>query len=148
MAPLTSGYWTRAPHTLEATEASSRAAEMSPILRSIPNPSARVLRTEMVCGATPGSTRNIFFFCEEDAKDMTIASAAAVASSRRDALAMCMPVREMTIVWKLTRDSKRPIITVSRRVIVIIRAITLGNLWLVRSVLSIPRRVFHDLVIG
>ena len=37
-----------------------------------------------------------------------IASAAAVASSSIDALAIAMPVRSQTIVWKLTSASSRP----------------------------------------
>jgi len=37
-----------------------------------------------------------------------IASAAAVASSSIDALAMAMPVMSHTIVWKLTSASSRP----------------------------------------
>ena len=37
---------------------------------------------------------------------MVMASAAAVASSRREALAMGMPVRSPTIVWKLSSDSR------------------------------------------
>lgn len=39
---------------------------------------------------------------------MTIPSAAAVASSRREAFAMSIEVNDVTIVWKLTRDSSRP----------------------------------------
>ena len=37
-----------------------------------------------------------------------IASAAAVASSSIDALAIAMPVRSQTIVWKFTSASSRP----------------------------------------
>jgi hypothetical protein len=36
---------------------------------------------------------------------MVMASAAAVASSSREALEICMPVRSHTMVWKLSRDS-------------------------------------------
>ena len=39
---------------------------------------------------------------------MPIASAAAVASSSIDALAISMPVRSVTIVWKLQSASSRP----------------------------------------
>jgi hypothetical protein len=39
---------------------------------------------------------------------MCIASAAAVASSRSDALASGRPVRSATIVWKLSSASRRP----------------------------------------
>lgn len=37
-----------------------------------------------------------------------MASAAAVASSSRDALAMGRPVNELIMVWKLIRDSNLP----------------------------------------
>ena len=37
-----------------------------------------------------------------------IASAAAVASSSIEALAMAMPVRSVTMVWKFSRASMRP----------------------------------------
>ena len=39
---------------------------------------------------------------------IAIASAAAVASSSSDALARSMPVRSLTIVWKLRSASSRP----------------------------------------
>ena len=39
---------------------------------------------------------------------MTIPSAAAVASSKSDAFAMSIAVKDMTMVWKLTSDSRRP----------------------------------------
>jgi hypothetical protein len=39
---------------------------------------------------------------------MVMASAAAVASSRREALATGRPVRSATMVWKLRRASRRP----------------------------------------
>ena len=39
---------------------------------------------------------------------MAIASAAAVASSSREALAICMPVSSQIIVWKFSSASSRP----------------------------------------
>ena len=39
---------------------------------------------------------------------MVIASAAAVASSSIEALAMFIAVRSVTIVWKFSSDSNRP----------------------------------------
>ena len=39
---------------------------------------------------------------------MAMASAAAVPSSSMEALAMAIPVRSQTMVWKLTRASIRP----------------------------------------
>ena len=47
-------------------------------------------------------------FMPELAKNMVMASAAAVPSSSKDALAMCIEVKDMTMVWKLTSDSRRP----------------------------------------
>ena len=43
------------------------------------------------------------------ANAMAIASAAAVPSSNKEALAICIEVRDITIVWKLTNDSRRPV---------------------------------------
>ena len=43
-----------------------------------------------------------------DRRASVIASAAAVASSSMEALAMSMPVRSVTMVWKLTSASMRP----------------------------------------
>ena len=43
-----------------------------------------------------------------DRRISVIASAAAVDSSSIDALAISIPVRSVTIVWKLRRASKRP----------------------------------------
>jgi hypothetical protein len=70
----------------------------------IPNPFARVLRTASVATLTPDETRYVFF-AEGDAerwdvaRHMAMASAAAVASSRRDALAIGRPVSEEMMVW-------------------------------------------------
>jgi hypothetical protein len=44
----------------------------------------------------------------DDRRHSAIASAAAVASSSNDALAMSRPVRSATIVWKLSSASSRP----------------------------------------
>ena len=62
----------------------------------------------MVCGwQSPATTKvSLLFFTLRRASVM--ASAAAVASSSIDALAMAMPVRSQTMVWKLTSASMRP----------------------------------------
>ena len=44
----------------------------------------------------------------EQSNSIVIASAAAVASSSRDALAISLPERSETIVWKFRSASKRP----------------------------------------
>lgn len=62
----------------------------------------------MVWGATPLSAKKVRFFPFDPLKAMTMPSAAAVASSRSDALAISIDVNDITIVWKLTNDSKRP----------------------------------------
>ena len=49
--------------------------------------------------------RNLVFLPRAMALHMVIASAAAVASSNSEELAICMPVRSDTIVWKLSRAS-------------------------------------------
>ena len=57
-----------------------------------------VVGDEEACGTVLLPTRNA----------SAIASAAAVPSSSIDALAIAMPVRSHTIVWKLTSASRRP----------------------------------------
>jgi hypothetical protein len=61
----------------------------------------------MVCDETPESMTKAFF-SGANTKDITMPSAAAVASSNSDAFAMSMEVNDMTMVWKLTKDSSRP----------------------------------------
>ncbi len=70
--------------------------------------SARVRMTSMVCGSASASTTNgpdAFLFA---LRTSVIASAAAVLSSRSDALAVGRPVRSPTTVWKLISASSRP----------------------------------------
>jgi hypothetical protein len=45
---------------------------------------------------------------EEDGRVVAVASAAAVPSSSMEALAICMPVRSVTRVWKFRSASRRP----------------------------------------
>ena len=61
-----------------------------------------------VWGWTSRSTANVARSDRSARWHSVIASAAAVASSSRDALAMSMPVRSLTMVWKLSRTSSRP----------------------------------------
>jgi hypothetical protein len=54
------------------------------------------------------STKNADPLCLDRRLAMVMASAAAVPSSRSDALARSMPVRSATIVWKFSSASSRP----------------------------------------
>ena len=62
----------------------------------------------MVCGWQSASTRNVVPAFGFNRLHIAIASAAAVASSSSDALARSMPVRSLTMVWKLSSASRRP----------------------------------------
>jgi hypothetical protein len=66
---------------------------------SIPSGMARVRITAMVCGWQKRSTKNALAFDFATRSAMVIASAAAVASSSRLALATSSPVRSQTMVW-------------------------------------------------
>ena len=94
--PSVSGYWTTVAKTFVAK--SNVAA--SPTMTSMPSASARVRTTSMVAGLQPLETK-IAFRSSEPLKPYArcIASAAAVASSRSEALAISRPVRSETIVW-------------------------------------------------
>ncbi|MNN77194.1 hypothetical protein D3C81_1936380 [compost metagenome] len=74
----------------------------------MPSGSARVRSTSRVCGWqwTDAKKAGALFFARRLQKVM--ASAAAVASSSREALAISMPVRSLTRVWKFSRASRRP----------------------------------------
>ena len=65
----------------------------------MPIGSARVRRIASVCGNTSASTRKRLDSAFEERRATVIASAAAVASSSREALATGSPVRSQTIVW-------------------------------------------------
>src|SRR5256884_7897634 len=76
-----------------------------------PRASARVRTTAIVCGWHPSAIMNIGVVpggTFATASVRFIASAAAVASSSREALAIGSAVRSATIVWKLSRASSRP----------------------------------------
>ena len=74
----------------------------------MPIGSARAATTAMVCGCVSASTKNADAACLVERRMRVIASAAAVDSSSIDALAMSIPVRSVTIVWKLRSASSRP----------------------------------------
>jgi hypothetical protein len=65
----------------------------------MPSGSARVRITAMFCGWQFSSTKKAVAFDFATRCAMVMASAAAVASSRSEALATGSPVRSDTIVW-------------------------------------------------
>ncbi|OQC13293.1 MAG: hypothetical protein BWX79_01049 [Alphaproteobacteria bacterium ADurb.Bin100] len=73
-----------------------------------PSGFARVWITSMVCGWASPATTIVWPLAFTERRASVIASAAAVASSSMDALAIAMPVRSVTMVWKLTKASMRP----------------------------------------
>ena len=93
IAPLDPGYWTSTP---KHGPSSSPAGRTSTFRSS---GAARVRTTSMVCGWQSASTRNRFDSAFPTRRAIAIASAAAVASSRSEALASSMPVRSMIICW-------------------------------------------------
>ena len=74
----------------------------------MPSGSARVWITSMVCGwQSPATTKTLLLLLTLRLASV-MASAAAVASSSIEALAIGMPVRSHTMVWKFTSASMRP----------------------------------------
>ena len=75
----------------------------------IPRAWARVCKTAIVWGWQASSTKKVAPSpLRLTLSVMAMASAAAVPSSRRDALAISRPVRSDTAVWKLSSASSRP----------------------------------------
>ena len=74
----------------------------------MPMAAARVRTTSIVCGSASASTTNGPERLRCARRTSVIASAAAVASSRSEALAVGSPVRSPTIVWKFSSASRRP----------------------------------------
>ena len=110
-APLDPGYWTSTPNTSPSDPSSANDSYGSPTVTSIPSGAARVRTTAMVCGWQSASTKKRADFDFETRRAIAIASAAAVASSSSEALASSIPVRSMTICWKLSSASSRPWLT-------------------------------------
>ena len=79
-----------------------------PITSSMPRPEARVSTTAMVCGWQSSATKKRLRWWFPAAKHRLIASAAAVPSSRSDALATGIAVSSHTIVCQLRSASRRP----------------------------------------
>ena len=102
-SPSTPGYCS------SAANAPARGASLAgPTTTVTPSGCARVRTTSSVCGNTSSATKNTRLSFLPTRSASAIASAAAVASSSIDALAIAMPVRSQTIVWKLTSASSRP----------------------------------------
>ena len=81
---------------------------MSPTMTSNLNEFARVSTTAIVCGWQSPETRNFCDLVLEIRFDIAMASAAAVASSSKDALAISIPVKSVTISWKTSSASSLP----------------------------------------
>ena len=78
----------------------------------MPSGSARPFSTSSTCGYVRSDTQNVLRApraCRACTRcSSVIASAAAVASSSSDAVAISIAVKSRTIVWKLSSDSRRP----------------------------------------
>ena len=74
----------------------------------MPSGAARVWITSMVCGWQSPATMKTLLLLLTLRRASVMASAAAVASSSIEALAIAMPVRSQTMVWKLISASSRP----------------------------------------
>ena len=98
------GYWTSAPIQSSSGVASARSTTTT----SIPTGSARILTTAIVWGWHRASTANVARLPRWAPANIDMASAAAVPSSKSDALATGRPVRSLTTVWKFRSASSRP----------------------------------------
>src|SRR3546814_16476503 len=74
----------------------------------MPRPTALVRSTSSVCGWQCREAKNTLLFEREPRRASVMASAAAVASSSSDELAISSPVRSATMVWKFSNASRRP----------------------------------------
>ena len=103
-APPVPGYWTSAAKCSR----SCTSVSSSPTTTSRPSGSARVRSTSIVCGWQSAATSSVSLFDFTLRLASVIASAAAVASSSIEALAIARPVSSQTMVWKFTSASSRP----------------------------------------
>ena len=74
----------------------------------MPIGAARVRNTSMVCSWQASETKNTSLLFFDKRQQKVIASAAAVASSNSEALAMSIAVKSLTMVWKFNNASRRP----------------------------------------
>ncbi len=95
MEPSLPGYCTITPNT----SCWARSFAGSPVTISNPKYSARVRITERFCGWVFSSTKKVTLFFLLARLHKAMASAAAVASSNKDALESSIPVRSIIICW-------------------------------------------------
>ncbi len=81
---------------------------MGPICNAIPSAFARVRSTPSVCGWQSAAAKKPRLRARAIATHMPSASAAALASSSKDAFATGRPVRSAISVWKFSNASSRP----------------------------------------
>ena len=92
ISPVAFGYCSITPNTSWLGSSAASAT-----INSNPKNSARVFNTSMVCGKTSLLTKNLFDFSLLERLHSVMASAAAVASSSKEALAMSIPVKSVII---------------------------------------------------
>ncbi len=103
--PLAPGYCSSTPKI----SASGSPADVSWTMTGRPIASIRVRTTASVCGSTSASTTTAASWPTLDTRRISVtASAAAVASSSIEALAVVRPVSSLTAVWKFSSASSRP----------------------------------------
>ena len=86
----------------------ARSGVTSPTASSMPSGAARVCSSARVWGWHRSEIRKRSLVDLPALRASSMASAAAVASSSSEALAISMPVRSATMVWKLSSASSRP----------------------------------------
>ncbi len=106
MAPVVPGYCSTTANGLAAPMAATSPGAKSTSVQS--SGRARVSSTARVCGCRSVATAITWLPVREMPCAMATASAAAVASSSSEALAIGRPVRSATIVWKFSSASSRP----------------------------------------
>ncbi len=100
--PEAPGYCTSTPKLSGSSPSSGCSTSV------MPSGSALVASTALVWGSASASTTNTELFDLPARRASVMASAAAVASSSRDAPETGRPVRSETTVWKFSSASRRP----------------------------------------
>ena len=101
--------WAGYAKTTPYRSPSGSPSEKSVITNGMSSICARPRTTEITCGRQRESMAKKPFFTLRLARCIiTTASATAVASSSREALAISRPVSSMTVFWKFSRASRRP----------------------------------------
>ncbi len=102
--PAAPGNWMKPPKASGTASGSSKDTTRT----SIPSASARWRSSAIVCGRASASTRNTLDALFEARRASSIPSTTAVDSSSIDAPAVAIPVRSVTIVWKVMSASSLP----------------------------------------